>query len=226
LETTLKAWSSFFQAMPTYRYLALGDSYTIGEDVPFELNFPSQLVKAVKSSSPFFCEKLQLIATTGWTTDELIKNLEDEKPEGPFDLVSLLIGVNNEYRGYPQSQYANEFQILLKKAIAFAGEIPEKVIVVSIPDYGCTPFGAAKSTEIHAGLLWYNEEAKQQATGAGVAFADIFEVSRLASSQPELTASDGLHPSPAMYAKWVEIMLPLVNKILRSSSSESSQSFA
>jgi lysophospholipase L1-like esterase len=211
--------------MTNYRYLALGDSYTIGEDVPFDLNFPSQLVKAVKSSSPFLCEKLQVIATTGWTTDELIKEAEEIKPEVPFDLVSLLIGVNNEYRGYPQIQYSKEFKILLEKAIEFAGGSPEKVFVISIPDYGCTPFGAAKSAEIHAGLLLYNEEAKRQATAAGVAFADIFQVSRLASSQPELTASDGLHPSPAMYAKWVEIMLPVVLKILSSSKSESSQSF-
>jgi lysophospholipase L1-like esterase len=210
--------------MINYRYLALGDSYTIGEDVPFEENFPSQLVKAVNSSSPFLCEKPRVIATTGWTTDELLKGLDEEKPEGPFDLVSLLIGVNNEYRGYLQSQYRKDFQALLEKAIEFAGGSPEKVFVVSIPDYGCTPFGAAKSAEIHAGLLWYNEEAKQQATGAGAAFADTFEVSRLASSQPELTASDGLHPSRAMYAKWVEIMLPIALKILKNGHSETSQS--
>jgi lysophospholipase L1-like esterase len=201
--------------MKHYRYLALGDSYTIGEDVPFEANFPSQLVSAISAAEPLSCQQLQVIATTGWTTDELLKGIEEANPEGSFELVSLLIGVNNQYRGYPREQYIQEFQLLLKQAISFAGENPEKVIVVAIPDYGCTPFGASKAAEIHADLLWYNAEAKRQAEGAGAAFADIFPVSRLAAEQPELTASDKLHPSAAMYARWVEIILPCALRILK-----------
>jgi lysophospholipase L1-like esterase len=211
--------------MNTYRYLALGDSYTIGEDVPFEGNFPSQLVSTLSEATTFTCSKLQVIATTGWTTDELLKGIEDAKPEGSFDMVSLLIGVNNQYRCYSREQYIREFQLLLQKAIAFVGGSPGRVFVVAIPDYGCTPFGLEKSNEIYADLLWYNAEAKRQAEEAGIAFADIFPASRLAAEQPDLTASDGLHPSPAMYTKWVEIMLPVVLKILRSNRSETSQSF-
>ena len=201
--------------MKHYRYLALGDSYTIGEDVPSEANFPSQLVSAISAAEPLSCQQLQVIATTGWTTDELRKGIEEAKPAGPFDLVSLLIGVNNQYRGYPRAQYIEEFQLLLRKAISFAGGNPEKVVVVAIPDYGCTPFGASKAAEIHADLLWYNAEAKRQAEEAGVPFADIFPASRLAAEQPEMTASDRLHPSASMYARWVEIILPVALRILK-----------
>lgn len=204
----------FLLFMKHYRYLALGDSYTIGEDVSFEENFPSQLVSAISAAESLSCQQLQVIATTGWTTDELLKGIEEAKPEGPFDLVSLLIGVNNQYRGYPREQYIEEFQLLLRKAIAFAGGNPHKVLVVAIPDYGCTPFGSSKADEIHADLLWYNAEAKRQAEESGAAFADIFPVSRLAAEQPGLTASDKLHPSAAMYARWVEIFLPVALRIV------------
>ena len=200
--------------MNTYRYLALGDSYTIGEDVPFEENFPSQLVSAISAAESLSCKQLQVVATTGWTTDELLKGIEEVKPEGSFDMVSLLIGVNNQYRGYSREQYIREFQLLLQKAIAFAGGSPGRVFVVAIPDYGCTPFGLAKREEIYADLLWYNAEAKRQAEEAGIAFADIFPASRFAAEQPELTASDQLHPSAAMYDRWVEIMLPAALRIL------------
>jgi lysophospholipase L1-like esterase len=202
--------------MPEYKYLALGDSYTIGEDVPFSDNFPSQLISAISHKAGLICEKLQIIATTGWTTDELLEGIEDAKPDNNFELVSLLIGVNNQYRGYPQEQYIREFQILLQKAIGFAGGNPERVFVVAIPDYGCTPYGAEKAKKIHYDLLWYNAEAKRQAEEAGVAFADVFPASRLASANPEFTAGDMLHPSGKMYASWVAIILPEAIQALNS----------
>lgn len=201
--------------MHTFTYLALGDSYTIGEAVTYQDNFPSQLVAAISEKGPFSCEKLQIIATTGWTTDELLKGIEEAEPKGPFDLVSLLIGVNNQYRGYPREQYTREFQILLQKAIGFSGGSPHNVVVITIPDYGCTPFGASKAAEIHADILWHNAEAKRQAEEAGANFADIFPASLLASEKPELTASDKLHPSAAMYARWVKIILPVALRILK-----------
>ncbi len=208
--------------MTRYSYLALGDSYTIGEAVPPDENFPSLLVAALDARTGLRGEK-QIIATTGWTTDELLLGIEEAAPSGIFHLVSLLVGVNNQYRGYAREQYQGEFQILLQKAIAFAGGHPERVLVISIPDYGCTPFGEPKADEIFADLCWYNEEARQQARDAGAAFADIFPYSRLAALRPSLTASDQLHPSAEMYAAWVEIMLPAALAILEKQQTELAQ---
>jgi lysophospholipase L1-like esterase len=209
--------------MKRYSYLALGDSYTIGEAVPPQENFPSLLVAALDAKTGFKGEKPHIVATTGWTTDELLSGIEEAAPSGIFQIVSLLIGVNNQYRGYACEQYRREFQILLQKAIGFAGGHPERVFVVSIPDYGCTPFGESKAEEIHLDLCWYNEEARLQAIEAGTAFADIFPYSRLAATRPELTATDQLHPSPEMYAGWVEIMLPAALAILEKQQTELAQ---
>lgn len=205
--------------MSSLSYLALGDSYTIGEAVFYEENYPSQLVNTLRNEYHIPIESLKIIATTGWTTDELLEGIEKEKPGHSYSMVSLLIGVNNQYRGYPANQFTTEFKLLLEKAISFTSGQPEKVMVVAIPDYGCTPFGKEKAGEIHQDLLWYNEEARNLASGYGIRFCDIFSVSGLAAERAELTASDGLHPSAGMYAKWVELMIPFALSILKNQQS-------
>lgn len=192
----------------TYRYLALGDSYTIGEAVEPEKNFPFQLKDRLAGQN-WHCEELKIVAKTGWTTAELQEGIARAKPKGPYDLVTLLIGVNNQYRRYERSLYPPEFKQLLDQAIAFAGGRTERVIVVSIPDYGVTPFGKEMADQIYEDLLWYNGEASRLAHEKGVAFVDIFEISREAAGNPALLAHDQLHPSEHMYRKWVEAIYPV-----------------
>lgn len=192
----------------TYRYLALGDSYTIGEAVEPEKNFPFQLKDRLAGQN-LHCEELKIVAKTGWTTAELQEGIARAKPKGPYDLVTLLIGVNNQYRRYERSIYPPEFQNLLEQAIGFAGGRTEKVVVVTIPDYGVTPFGKEMADQIYEDLLWYNGEAHRQAEAKGVSVVDIFEISREAAHNPALLASDNLHPSEHMYRLWVEALFPV-----------------
>jgi len=188
-------------------FLALGDSYTIGESVPESRRWPVQLRDSLLAQG-LDMEAPRIIARTGWTTDDLMRNIEsasDLKPR--YDLVSLLIGVNNQYRSYRFSQYQREFPLLLKKAIELAGGQTHRVIVLSIPDYGATPFGQGGDPEkIGRELDEYNAFAKAEAESKGVAFFDITPISREAKEDPELVASDGLHPSGKMYMRWVELI--------------------
>lgn len=185
------------------RFLALGDSYTIGEAVTPEERWPALLARRLNFSEP------QIIAKTGWTTGELSAAIDETKPAGPFDLVSLLIGVNNQYRGRDPESYRAEFSDLLRRAVRFAGERPRRVIVVSIPDWGVTRFAADRNAaEIAADIDRFNAVNRDEAERAGVHYADIVSVSREAKDDPALTAGDGLHPSGAMYRRWLEIILP------------------
>jgi lysophospholipase L1-like esterase len=197
------------------RYLALGDSYTIGEAVLQENCFPYQLENKLKTSGFEGFEKIEIIAKTGWTTDELLLGIEEKKPQGPFDLVTLLIGVNNQYRNYPIDQYKKEFEILLKMAIEFAGGKKEKVIVVSIPDYGVTPFGKEKAQTIDQQLRIYNQINQETAEKYQVAWVDVFQISKRAEKEPVLIAEDQLHPSGEMYALWAEAILEKASAILK-----------
>ena len=200
--------------MQTFSYLALGDSYTIGESVSPNQNFPSQLVQKLEGNSALKCSDLKIIAKTGWTTDELQKGILRAKPKKEYSLVSLLIGVNNQYRSYPTEQYSKEFNQLLLQAVDFAGGDPRRVVVVAIPDYGCTPFGEEMAEKIFNDLTWYNSEARIQAEKLGIIFADIFPISRMAKTDPELIANDKLHPSAKMYEHWADLILPAALKIL------------
>lgn len=199
------------------RYLALGDSYTIGEAVLEAERFPVQLVQRLGEAGHADAPTPLIIATTGWTTDELLAGIDAAAPAGRFDLVTLLIGVNNQYRGRPLEAYRRDFAVLLRRAIGFAGGEPGRVIVVSIPDWGVTPFAAGRdhraiTADIDAFNVVNEEEAKRQ----GARRVDITPISRLALDQPELTASDGLHPSGEMYRLWVERILPEARAALRS----------
>jgi lysophospholipase L1-like esterase len=190
-------------------FLALGDSYTIGESVPVAERWPVQLADRLRQAEQPV-EAPHIVATTGWTTAELqagIAQSQDTLRE-TYDLVSLLIGVNNQYRGYDTAIYVAEYEALLQQAVAFAGGKPERVFAVSIPDYGVTPFASGKDAEkIARELDWYNAAAQGICQRYGVIFLNITPISRRAASDPALIADDGLHPSGAMYKAWVDEVL-------------------
>ncbi|MDW7694337.1 SGNH/GDSL hydrolase family protein [Flammeovirgaceae bacterium SG7u.111] len=198
----------------TIKYLALGDSYTIGESVATNERWPVQLSKKLEEEG-LKVEPPKIIATTGWTTDELQKAINAEKITNDYDLVSLLIGVNNQYRGYPFEQYEKEFEELLIQSISFTQNRPERVFVVSIPDYGVTPFASARdSQKIALELDNYNEKASEICEKYQVAFYNITPYSRTAKNDEALLASDGLHPSGKMYTGWVNIFWKDVKNLL------------
>lgn len=193
--------------------LALGDSYTIGEAVRENDRWPQQLARALEQHAIQL--QLNIIAATGWTTDELSSTLQNAAFTPPYDMVSLMIGVNNQYRGYPIADFEIGFQNLLQQAIALAGDLPTHVMVLSIPDWAYTPFAASQNKEqISREIDQYNRIIMQISSEHGVHFIDITPISRLASHNPGLIATDTLHPSGEMYALWVEQILPIALKIL------------
>jgi lysophospholipase L1-like esterase len=192
------------------RILALGDSYTIGESVAAAERFPVQLVARLRERVTV--DDPEIIARTGWTTDELAAAIAQADPQGPYDYVTLLIGVNNQYRGYPLETYRDEFRQLLQQAITFAGGNAQRVIVLSIPDWGVTPFAwGANTTRIATEIDAFNAANRAETDAAGAIYVDITPISRQAASQPELVATDGLHPSGKMYAAWVKLLLDNVD---------------
>jgi lysophospholipase L1-like esterase len=184
--------------------LALGDSYTIGEKVESSDRFPEQAAAVLKEKG-ILIGTIKIIATTGWTTDELMNAIESENLKGTYDLVTLLIGVNNQYRGRDAENYRVEFKALLRKALTFAGNNPHHVFVLSIPDWGVTPFAACRDTKKIAGEIdAYNSINKAESLKAGAVYIDITDISRLSTGDPSLLAEDGLHPSGKMYGLWAE----------------------
>ncbi len=197
-------------------YLALGDSYTIGEAVSVDQRWPVQLTKKLNESGISVNDPL-IIAKTGWTTNELQEAIAERNPETDYDLVSLLIGVNNQYRGYPIDQYKKEFKELLLQAVAFADGDTANVFVVSIPNYGVTPFGMEKGEEkIRQELLVYDSIADSISTEIGIPFINITPVSEKAKEDSTYIASDQLHPSGKQYKEWVDLILPEVKLMLNS----------
>ena len=185
-------------------YLALGDSYTIGESVSEKERWPIQLVSALEPEG-FTFEKVQIIARTGWTTDELMQGIASENPGENYDLVSLLIGVNNQYRGRSVDEFKVQFTSLLDLAIDFAGGNKDHVFVVSIPDWGVTPFAADRDGEkIATEIDLYNAAKKEICQQYGILYIPITDISREVQSDPDLVAADGLHPSGRMYGRWVD----------------------
>jgi len=185
------------------RYLALGDSYSIGESVSAKENFPNQLSETLDEKQSVRVMETQIIAQTGWRTDNLINAIDQLGPDSNFQLVSLLIGVNNFYQHRPISQYELEFEILVQRAIAHAESEPKQVIVVSIPDFGYSPFGQSRDPEkISEQTDMYNGLAQQICQQYGVKFISITDLSRSLNSK--LIASDGLHPSAYQYGLWVK----------------------
>lgn len=196
------------------KYLALGDSYTIGESVTEEGRWPVQLSDSLQKRGIETTE-VNIIARTGWTTEELQKGILDNPPQPPYDLVSLLIGVNNQFRGYDIEIYRSEFRELLEQAIGFANNDSSNVFVVSIPNYGVTPFGQTRGEDkIRQELHEYDVIAKEIAIEYGIPFINITPISEKAKTDTSLIASDKLHPSSSMYSEWVHEMLPTVLSIL------------
>jgi lysophospholipase L1-like esterase len=194
--------------------LALGDSYTIGESVAEGERWPVQLAAALRAGGQPVAEP-RIIARTGWTTDELAQAIAAAKPGSGHDLVTLLIGVNDQYRGRPIPDYPERFRALLQQAIGFAGGRPGRVLVLSIPDWGVTPFAAGRDrAKIAAEIDAYNALNRAEAAAAGARYVDVTPVSRAAATDPGLLAADGLHPSAAMYARWVELALPVARAAL------------
>ena len=188
------------------RFLALGDSYTIGQSVAEEERWPNQLATALLYEG-VAVEELKIIAQTGWRTDNLYSMIGGLVPDPPYNLVSLLIGVNDQYQGKDIKLYPDEFRRLLQKAIALCDGQKESVFVLSIPDYGYTPFGASNRETISTEIDQYNEMNKQISEEMGVVYFNITGISRQALEKPEYIASDNLHPSGEMYAKWVELIM-------------------
>jgi lysophospholipase L1-like esterase len=198
----------------TIRYLALGDSYTIGESVLESERWSNQLAGLLKTSPDQDIE-VTIIARTGWTTAELWQGIQAQQVSPPYDMVSLLIGVNNQYRGYDINEYREEFRFLLAKAIEYAGGNADHVFVLSIPDWGVTPFAKGRDAEkIAQEIDTFNTVNLEESQKAGVAYVNVTPISREAVNDPALIAGDGLHPSGKMYAGWAELALPIASKIL------------
>lgn len=191
-------------------YLALGDSYTIGESVTETERWPVQLADTLQQMGVDI-EAPQIIAKTGWTTTQLRATIADAELNPPYDLVSLLIGVNDQYDRLDFEHYPDHFEYLLTKAITLAGNRPDHVFVVSIPDYSVTPFGQSKDPEtISRELKKYNATNQSIADHMGVHYINITPSSKKAAGDPSLIADDGLHPSGNMYRQWVEAIVPVL----------------
>lgn len=188
-------------------YLALGDSYTIGEGLPLEENFPNQLAKMIRAKGVEVIGP-DIVAKTGWTTFELKDGIEAATLKEQYDWVTLLIGVNNQYRGLAPEDYAREFELLLKQAIRFAGGKASNVVVVSIPDWGATPFARDRNRAlITEQIADFNLRNSRIASKNNVKYVDITEGTREAMINPELLASDKLHYSAVEYARWAQAIL-------------------
>lgn len=198
----------------TYTYLALGDSYTIGEKVQTEENFPNQ-VCSILNTNGITVKSPKIIAKTGWTTGELADAIKKEKVRRSYDLVTLLIGVNNQYRGLQISDYSPEFESLLKQAIKFAGNEPTHVVVLSIPDWGVTPFATGRDrVQIAKEIDEFNSENRTIAAKYKVHYIDITPDTRKAELDPSLLAEDGLHPSGKEYTIWADQVAAIFREII------------
>lgn len=200
----------------TLRYLALGDSYTIGEGVPEAGRWPVQLAAALRGEG-IALQAPQIVATTGWTTDELDAGIDAAAPQAPFALVTLLIGVNNQYRGRTLDEYRMQFDALLQRALGFAGGRAGRVLALSIPDWGVTPFARAQgrdAAQVGREIDAFNAVAAALCAARGIAFVDVTPCSRAHGHAPAMLADDALHPSAAMYAGWTALALPVARRML------------
>jgi len=203
------------QEQDRLKYLALGDSYTIGQSVDVALRYPVQIADSLKARG-YLVEDPGIIAVTGWTTSDLKAGIAAANPQGPYDLVSLLIGVNNQYRGQDINIYRTEFGELLNQSINFTGNDTGRVIVLSIPDWGVTRFATGRDREkIAREIDQYNAINKEITLSKGIVWIDVTAISRLAEQDETLIAGDGLHPSGKMYTEWVRLAVPEIVKMLK-----------
>ena len=188
------------------KFLALGDSYTIGESVIANDRWPVQLMDSLSARGLEYID-CKIIAVTGWRTDNLKEAIDDAKIKNEYTLVSLLIGVNNYYQGKTVESYKGEFEELLHTAIHIAGGITSRVFVLSIPDYGYTPFGKSNQETISKGIDEFNAANESITRKVGVKYINITDITRRGLKEPDLVAFDGLHPSGKMYAEWIKRIL-------------------
>jgi len=187
------------------RFLALGDSYTIGEAVDPAERWPDRVAALLRARGTSIGDP-EIIARTGWTTDELATGIAAAVPHGPYDLVSLLIGVNNQFRGRNAQEYRDQFRALVAQAVAFAGGVQRRVVVLSIPDWGVTPFAEGRDrAAIGSEIDRFNAIGREEAASAGARFVDITAASR--QLQADWVALDGLHPSGQQYQRWAELVI-------------------
>lgn len=194
----------------TARFLALGDSYTIGEGVPADDAWPAQLVRLVRQRGVGMADP-RIIARTGWTTGDLASAIASEAPRPGWDLVSLLIGVNDQYAGVPVAGYEPAFMGLLETAINLAGSLTSRVLVLSIPDWGVTPFAAARGRDpdrVAREIAAFNSVNRAAAAARNVAYVDVTPSSRDVARDGGLLVADGLHPSARLYGEWARLALP------------------
>lgn len=195
-------------------YLALGDSYTIGQSVATEERFPNQ-ARALLFAGGTNIGQLDIVATTGWTTGNLLAALAANPPLNKYDVVTLLIGVNNQYQGRTLSEYRQEFASLLSKSIGYARNMPTHVIVLSIPDYSVTPYAnGMDSVRIAMEIDQFNAANKDISFSMGVQYLDITPVSREGATDATLQAPDGLHPSGKQYGRWAALLAPMIKAVL------------
>jgi lysophospholipase L1-like esterase len=195
---------------PAPRYLALGDSYTIGESVGASDRWPVRLAALLRERGVAVADP-EIVARTGWTVRELSQGIDAADPRGPYALVTLLIGVNDQYRGGDPEAYRADFVAMLRRAAGFAGGRAERVVVLSIPDWGVTPFAGESGRDrrkIAAEIDRFNQINREETARAGARYVDVTPLSRKAASERSLIAEDGLHPSGAMYAEWARFALP------------------
>jgi lysophospholipase L1-like esterase len=197
----------------TKSYLALGDSYTIGTSIASQDNFPNQLVDSLLANTGDTVS-VKIIAQNGWRTDDLQRGIKRTDLEDRYDLVSLLIGVNNQYQGLPIADFEKDFRSLLDSSVKYSGGIKTHIFVVSIPNYGYTPFGAPKKEEITTDLTLFNTRSKSICEEYGIDFYNITDISLEAETNADFRAKDDLHPSGTQYAAWVSSFLDEVIKKL------------
>jgi lysophospholipase L1-like esterase len=201
-------------SIQSIRYLALGDSYTIGQSVAENDRWPNQLAAALSNAG--VQTEVTIVARTGWTTDELWQGVQADPPQGTYDLVSLLIGANNQFRGYDVGEYREQFRFLLNKSIEYAGGDGNRVIVLSIPDWSVTQFATGRRVDVISKEIGiFNAVNCEETESAGVHYVDITSISQQALDDSSLIAIDGLHPSGKMYKLWVEKAWPTVIRIFK-----------
>jgi lysophospholipase L1-like esterase len=215
-DTTAAAVPVAVNASSQVSFLALGDSYTIGQSVDVADRFPIQTAKLLNLEK-IECTGPDIIAQNGWTTGNLLGFLAETNPPKPlYDIVTLLIGVNNQYQRRAKDEYAREFLLLLNRAIQYAGNRKSRVIVLSIPDYGVTPFASGSDTALIAKEIdEFNAVNRSIALQAGVQYLDVTDFTRLAANNPSLVASDGLHPSGTEYAVWAQALVPVIKAAIK-----------
>jgi lysophospholipase L1-like esterase len=197
-------------------YLALGDSYTIGESVDAPARYPFQAVQLLRSSDHLNCKVPDIIAATGWTTANLLNAISAASPPHIYNIVTLLIGVNNQFQGGSQTQYRDEFTLLLQQSIALAGNQPSHVVVLSIPDYSVTPFARGRNTSLISSQIdSFNTINRGVSMSYKVNYLDVTAESRKAANDPSLIADDGLHFSGKEYGIWASLMEPVIRGFLK-----------